>query len=302
MPLTSSSVNYVDRVLALSNIERREHGLVPLTFDSQLSSAAQRHSSHMARDDFFAHTGSDGDPFSRIRATGYQYSSAAENIAAGQQAPEAVVTAWMNSPGHRANILNPNYTEIGIGYFYLQNDTGNVNNHSYWTQTFADPLSSSSSQGIKRVGTTGNDTLTGSNENDRLVGYRGDDHLLGRAGHDRLLGRGGDDHLNGYGVSGTEYDTLSGGLGNDTFVLGGSWGVSYLGNGYATITDWNSSDYIEARGNSVRHTYGSSAYTLDYSQDWGGASAVDTAIYYGLDLIAVVEDTTAVSFSNFHWV
>ncbi|MDJ0690009.1 MAG: CAP domain-containing protein [Xenococcaceae cyanobacterium MO_188.B32] len=72
--------------------------------------------------------------------TGYQYSTAAENIAAGYQTPEAVVEAWMGSAGHRANILNPDLTEIGVGYEYLANDTGSVNYNSYWTTTFGTPV------------------------------------------------------------------------------------------------------------------------------------------------------------------
>ncbi|UBF24763.1 CAP domain-containing protein [Kovacikia minuta CCNUW1] len=59
-----------------------------------------------------------------------------ENIAAGYSTPEQVVQGWINSPGHRANLLNPSYTELGIGYYYLANDTGSVNYKSYWTQDF----------------------------------------------------------------------------------------------------------------------------------------------------------------------
>ena len=231
MPSTST---YTDRVLALVNIERANQGLSPLTWNTQLSTAAQNHSASMAINDYFSHTDdldADGSsPWDRIHNAGYQYSAAAENIAAGDQTPEEVVATWMNSPEHCANILNPNYTEIGIGYFYLQNDTGTVNSNFYWTQTFGTPLFNSSN-GVSQVGTQGNDWLTGDTTNDTLKGGRGNDTLLGMAGNDKLCGGRGNDILNGYGTSGTEYDTLSGGLGHDTFVLGGSWGVSYLGNG-----------------------------------------------------------------------
>lgn len=94
----------------------------------------------MALQDFFSHTGIDGSTMvQRIQTTGYQFSSAAENIAAGYTTPEQVVAGWMESPGHRANILNPNLTEIGVGYYFLENDTANINYNHYWTQNFGTP-------------------------------------------------------------------------------------------------------------------------------------------------------------------
>ena len=91
----------------------------------------------MALQDFFSHTGIDGSTMTqRIGVAGYQFSSAAENIAAGYTTPEEVVGGWMNSPGHRANILNPNLTEIGVGYYCLETDPGTLNYNHYWTQDF----------------------------------------------------------------------------------------------------------------------------------------------------------------------
>ncbi|WRH65149.1 MAG: CAP domain-containing protein [Planktothrix sp. GU0601_MAG3] len=78
-------------------------------------------------------------PWDRIKATGYNYSWAAENIYASPATPEAAVEGWMNSPLHRDNILDPNLTEIGVGYYYLADDTGNVNWNHYWTQNFGTP-------------------------------------------------------------------------------------------------------------------------------------------------------------------
>ncbi|MDM9582853.1 MULTISPECIES: hypothetical protein [unclassified Nostoc] len=132
-------------------------------------------------------------------------------------------------------------------------------------------------------GTAGNDVLYGGYEADNLYGSSGDDVLYGGDGNDRL---------DGYGISGVEYDTLVGGSGSDTFVLGGSWGVSYQDFGYATITDWNPyADYIATIGNS-------SQYSLGYS-NWSGSSLLlDTEIYYGSELIAIVQDTTNVSLSR----
>ena len=99
-----------------------------------LTRVAQAHSEDMARREYFSHTNPDGrSPFDRMTAAGYKYSLAAENIAAGQTTPHSVIDAWMNSPGHRANILNCGLTEIGVGYA-----TGGSYRH-YWTQAFGTP-------------------------------------------------------------------------------------------------------------------------------------------------------------------
>ena len=139
------SIQFIEQVVELTNIERAKAGLSPLELNNRLLNAAQDHSNDMAQDDFFSHTGADGSSIGdRVRASGYQYSTTGENIAAGQTTPAQVVEGWMNSPGHRANILNPNYTEIGVGYEYLQNDTGSVNYNHYWTQVFGTPLNNNS--------------------------------------------------------------------------------------------------------------------------------------------------------------
>ncbi|MGB5713959.1 MAG: CAP domain-containing protein, partial [Waterburya sp.] len=128
------STELINQVVELTNVERTNAGLQPLKLDSQLVDAAQDHSNDMAQDDFFSHTGVDGStPASRVTANGYEYSTTGENIAAGQTTAAGVVESWMNSPGHRANILNPDFTEIGIGYEYLENDTGSVKYNHYWT-------------------------------------------------------------------------------------------------------------------------------------------------------------------------
>ncbi len=116
-------------------------------------------------------------------------------------------------------------------------------------------------------GYNGNDSLYGGLGNDFLYGEDGNDSLYGGAGDDSLYGGNGNDRLDGYATSGIEYDTLSGGAGSDTFVLGGYWGVSYQGWGFATITDWDaSSDYIEVKGSS-------SQYTLKL-ESWSGSSVL----------------------------
>ncbi len=87
--------------------------------------------------DYFSHIGVNGSsPQDRAAKAGYQYSRFGENIAAGYVTPQEVVDAWMTSEGHRANILNQNYKEMGVGCYYLANDTGNVNYNYYWTQDF----------------------------------------------------------------------------------------------------------------------------------------------------------------------
>lgn len=135
-PITS----YEDQVVALTNQERLAHGCGPVTMDNRLRLAADGHSQDMALNDYFSHTAPDGtSPWDRIRAQGYVYSMAGENIAAGYSSPESVVQGWMNSDGHRANILNCGFIHIGVGYYYIQNDTGNVNYRHYWTQVFASP-------------------------------------------------------------------------------------------------------------------------------------------------------------------
>ncbi len=139
----TDSQDFIDRVVELTNQERTQLGLDPLSADPLLNQAAQTHTENMAEQDFFNHTGLDGSSAGdRIEATGYEFSAWAENIAAGQQTPEAVVEAWMNSDGHRANILDPNLAEIGVGYYLLEEDTGSVNANHYWTQVFGTPFES----------------------------------------------------------------------------------------------------------------------------------------------------------------
>jgi uncharacterized protein YkwD len=127
-------------VVDLVNSERLKAGCPALNVSHQLSAAAQGHSQDMALDDYFSHTSKNGrSPWDRIRATGYEYRSAGENIAADYPTAASAVNAWMDSPGHRANILNCGFEETGVGYYYLANDTGSVNYRHYWTQVFASP-------------------------------------------------------------------------------------------------------------------------------------------------------------------
>jgi secreted trypsin-like serine protease len=130
--------NFAEQVVVLVNVERAAVACAPLTMHPQLNQAALAHSEDMALNDFFDHTGSDGSSVTdRMEAAGYvNWSTAGENIAAGQTTPEEVMTSWMNSPGHRANILNCDFEDIGVGYYFLENDTGTEIWFHYWTQVF----------------------------------------------------------------------------------------------------------------------------------------------------------------------
>jgi uncharacterized protein YkwD len=121
------------QVLTLVNAERAKEGISPLTRNAQLDAATQRHSDDMACNNFMDHTGSDGSsPWDRMNQAGYSWSMAAENVAAGYSTPASVVAGWMNSPGHKANILNAGLEEIGIAYAYKSSaDYG-----CYWTTDF----------------------------------------------------------------------------------------------------------------------------------------------------------------------
>jgi uncharacterized protein YkwD len=107
---------YDDEVFLRVNQIRQSAGLQLLARNRALDLAAQFHAEDMARNNFMSHSGSNGsNPAARIRAAGYPWINWGENVAVGYSSPSAVMNAWMNSPGHRANILNPNVREIGIG-------------------------------------------------------------------------------------------------------------------------------------------------------------------------------------------
>jgi uncharacterized protein YkwD len=121
-------------VLDLVNQERAKNGCAALAIDPRLATAARAHSADMADRNYFAHDTPDGVGVDkRVTSAGYRWSSVGENIAKGQQTAADVMKSWMNSPGHRANILNCGYKHIGIGYV-LQGRS------PLWTQDFASPL------------------------------------------------------------------------------------------------------------------------------------------------------------------
>jgi uncharacterized protein YkwD len=131
-PLTERNLaGTADKVVELTNGERARAGLPPLVVDPLLAAAAQAHSTDMVARAFYSHTSPDGSqPWDRAAAAGSRRRTIGENIACGQRSPAEVVEGWMNSPGHRANILKPDFTHIGIGF------AGGGQMGTYWTQLF----------------------------------------------------------------------------------------------------------------------------------------------------------------------
>ena len=120
-------------VFDLVNDERAAQGLDPLGYNTCLADAARDHSEDMGVNEYFSHTSQDGrSPGDRIAAAGYAWLAYGENIAAGYPTPQAVMEGWMNSDGHRANILDPDLCDIGVGYAYVSASTYG----HYWTQNF----------------------------------------------------------------------------------------------------------------------------------------------------------------------
>lgn len=125
---TTNVSAFEKQVVELTNNYRTQNGLSPLKLDVNLSKVAEDKSLDMQKNNYFSHNSPTyGSPFDMMRNYGIQYSSAGENIAMGQRTPQEVVQAWMNSEGHRKNILNPSFTHIGVGH---------VENGNYWTQMF----------------------------------------------------------------------------------------------------------------------------------------------------------------------
>lgn len=123
-----TATGFEGEVVRLVNIEREKAGLGPLVPNWELARVARYKSEDMKNKGYFSHTSPTyGSPFQMMRSFGISFRSAGENIARGQTTPAAVVKAWMSSNGHRANILNPSFTHIGVGY---------VQSGHYWTQMF----------------------------------------------------------------------------------------------------------------------------------------------------------------------
>jgi uncharacterized protein YkwD len=141
----SQELDFANRVIARTNMYRAQFGCPALKMNAILMGTAEYHSEDMALHDFVGHDSSDGTKaWDRMYQAGYHYSIVEENVAWGQTAPEQAVDVWFNETPpndlHRKNILNCQVVDIGVGYYYLANDPGNITNHTYWTQDFGKPL------------------------------------------------------------------------------------------------------------------------------------------------------------------
>lgn len=130
IPLINQIKAIENEVIRLCNQHRAQYGLKPLTADWQVSRVARHKSTDMRDKNYFSHTSPTyGSPFDMLKAYNISYRAAGENIAKGQRTAQQVVQSWMNSEGHRRNILNQSYTHIGVGY--VEGSSG-----PYWTQLF----------------------------------------------------------------------------------------------------------------------------------------------------------------------
>lgn len=135
IPNLDSVKSLENEVIRLVNVERAKAGLQQLTQNWELSRVARYKSQDMIDKGYFAHNSPTyGSPFKMMESFGIRFSAAGENIAMGQQSPAQVMNAWMNSPGHRNNILSPSFTQIGVGL--AKDKKGRM----YWTQMFIKPL------------------------------------------------------------------------------------------------------------------------------------------------------------------
>lgn len=131
IPNLATTKSIENQVIQLTNQQRAKNGLKPLTANWELSRVARYKATDMRDKNYFSHTSPTyGSPFTMMKNFGISYRAAAENIAAGETTPQEVVTAWMNSAGHRANILNGTYTQIGVGY------AQGGSQRYYWVQMF----------------------------------------------------------------------------------------------------------------------------------------------------------------------
>jgi uncharacterized protein YkwD len=247
----ATNAEFITKVLELTNQFRAQNGRGALKLNTELNAAAQNHSQDMAVGDYFSHTGKNGSqPWDRAASVGYKAQSMGENIAAGYTTPEIVVQGWIDSPGHRANMLNASFTELGVGYFLLENDTGSVNYSRYWTQLFGSgdlnpstgvspspspsPVPPPAPTGLNLVGGNGNDSLAGQATNDTLTGNGGADILYGSGGNDVINGGAGNDRMAG----GAGNDTLTGGGDGDSFVFNTRKSFQTADIGIDRITDF----------------------------------------------------------------
>ena len=130
--VSAGQSSMTSQVVNLVNSERTAQGLTALQKDSRLAALAQQKAEDMAKNQYFSHTSPTyGSAFDMLKAAGYSYKTAGENIAMGQKSAASVMDGWMHSSGHRANILHTSYEKIGVGYAVSADGT------PYWVQIFA---------------------------------------------------------------------------------------------------------------------------------------------------------------------
>ena len=131
-PGTSNDLRALEsEVIRLVNVERNKVGRSPLTTNNQVSNVARLKSQDFIDNNYFSHNSPTyGTPFNMLKSFGISFTAAAENIASGQRTAAEVMKSWMNSSGHRENILSPTYNQIGVGI--ARDNNGNI----YWTQMF----------------------------------------------------------------------------------------------------------------------------------------------------------------------
>lgn len=131
-PTATAAASAAQEMLALVNAERGKAGCAPVRLDSRLTAAASKHSTDMAKNNYFSHTSRNGATFvTRIKAEGYP-TPRSENIAAGRTTAQATFSQWMNSAGHRRNILDCTAKDMGVGVAANPRSTYRI----YWTQDF----------------------------------------------------------------------------------------------------------------------------------------------------------------------
>lgn len=272
---------YEVQMLALINAERAANGLAALKMNAKLNTSAETHSRWMLQADVFSHTGAGGSSADqRMRDAGYVFSgnwANGENISwQSQRGAEGISddvinlhNSLMNSPGHRANILNPDYVEIGIG---IEVGEFTTSNGVDWpavivTQNFARSSADNGGSGLPAFPVTEGSDVVNATVNDDVIDALG--------GHDRINGLGGNDTLQG----GSGNDTLDGGAGNDGLVGG-------LGNDL--LTGGTGNDRINGGGGSDRAYFtGSINATVNLSL----VTAQNTG--HGTDTILNVEHITS---------
>jgi hypothetical protein len=227
---SSNNTTFEQQVFELTNQERVKNGLSPLKTNAELNFAADKYAEEMSKRRVLSHTGPDGSKaWDRAEAVGYEAQMMGENIAAGQRTPEQVVKGWMDSPGHRANILRSQYTDIGVGFYNnywvqdfgsgdtnpISNIPGSTSNSEIVAQSAAAPESTSTltttlgsifSLDSQRTPESGSNTKGSGSD---IIDNQADDWLL----------KGGVDN-----------NTLSAASGGDTFIVGEGANVDWIKN------------------------------------------------------------------------